>query len=408
MRKRIKVLDMYCGFNREFYVLLFAKVINIIGTFVGPFFTLLLTSVFAMSESNAGMILTINTIVLVGGKIAGGYFSDIYNKKKVLMFSQLISACIYILILIFNNKYISIVLLILSSFFTAMESPVVNSMVAEIVPSQKTKEAYSLLYLCANITFPIASLICGFLLNIQYKMIFVLNIFSTVLVVLVIYKYIYTDDKDTCNRVEYAKNKNNLSLVSILKELPNVSIFIAIYFFYMFSYVQMEFSLPLYLTYLFDKKGTLYLSLLLIINGITVIVFTPVFNIVMKKVDSLINFTIGGILFAFGFGGYYFSSSITYFVICTFIISIGEIFIFTESTNYVIKESPKKYRGRISSALELAFWGGKCLGISLMSMYINYFSIQLVWMVIFFIMMISSLFIGLIYRYQMLRGIDNI
>ncbi len=95
--KQCSVFSTYKGLNRSIYILFAARVVNRIGDFVQLFLVLFLTQRMGFSESAAGRFLMLTGAVNALGMIIGGYAADRYNRKRVLVFSQLMIALFYLL-----------------------------------------------------------------------------------------------------------------------------------------------------------------------------------------------------------------------------------------------------------------------------------------------------------------------
>ena len=63
LEKIKKVFTPYRGLPKEVYVIFIAKIINAVGLFIFPWLTLILTKKIGMSESEAGLWLTLTELL---------------------------------------------------------------------------------------------------------------------------------------------------------------------------------------------------------------------------------------------------------------------------------------------------------------------------------------------------------
>ena len=377
-------IKIYRGLPRNVYTLFLIQLINRLGDFVVPFLAMYLIYKLQFDSKTASILVTCVVLLQVPGSLLGGVISDSWSRKGTYVLSQTVSGlCIFTCVLT-NNKTAIIALLFVSAFFSASVKPTVNTMLYDFLPPNKRKIGQSLLYLGVNLGVSIGILFAGFMFNHYLKLFFFCDALTSFLAVsLVVFNI-----KDEEPRHLKVTSENPSSFMKELKSNYRITFFLGIYLVYSFIYAQNSFSLPLMLNSIFIGSGPTYFGYLMSINGITVIALTAGITYLTRKTSSLINITLGGVLYAVGFGMLGFSRHLPLFIVSTVLWTVGEILNSTNFGVYLANNSNEGMRGRYSSLMFICYSLGRAIGILSMGGYISRFGINAVWSII---MLIGSL-----------------
>ena len=407
------LLEDYTKLPRVIFILFLAQIVQSIGNFVFPFLAIFLTKTLMFAEQEAGFFVMMATAAKVPGLLLGGKLTDVFGRKKVfVIFSSLSALCIFCCLLV-SKKEIIPWLLALSAMFTGANYPAMKAMVADFTNPVNRKAAFSLLYLGINIGFAIGPLIAGFLYNNYLNLIFVGDALSTLISVLLVFFFIEESipDQASINDSILSNESNEKaekgSVYRALISRPYLIIFTIIFTLYSFIYVQNEFTLPIQIVKIFGEKGPQYYGTIMTINGIVVILLTMIVISLTRKIEPILNVSLAGILYAFGFGMIYFSTNLFLFAISTILWTLGEIIASTYSDVYIINHTPITHRGRFSAIIHILIGFGFIFGPYLSGIFISHYQVENIWPLIFILAIFASFLMYLVYYFENKQGISE-
>ncbi|MCX8058572.1 MAG: MFS transporter [Spirochaetes bacterium] len=396
-------LYIYKNLSPEVYKLAIIRFFLSMGNFISPFMTLLLVKKLLIPPHIASLFVISAGFMFIPASILSGKISDKIGRKFVL----LLSFSIYILIIfiifliyqfnIFHNVIIAI-LLIFANLFISMTQAPIAAIITDVTEPSNRNESFSLVYLAVNVGFAFGPLIAGFLFENYTTMIFLGNGIASLIGLTIL-----TGIKETrpnLNMILLESNSNNFNINtnkyhnSSIKFILNDKvffIFILATIFYSFTYSQVGFTLPIFLTKLFDKKGAKYYGILQSTNAISVILFTPLISILARKRSPFLMVSLAGVFYAFGFGLYFLINSIPMLILTTVIWSIGEILQITNQNVFIANRTPTNIRGRINGTFQILNGLGFMLGPVFSGFFQKHFPINFVWIVVFIISFIGSI-----------------
>lgn len=397
-----KFRSTYAGLPRSVYIIFFARVVNSMGNFVFPFMTLLLTSKISMGEEQVGKYLLLASLLQIPGSMLGGKLCDVIGRKSIMVaFMGLAGICLIPCIIIIDNPSTMVLVpwfLILSSFFSSISSPASGAMMNDLTNPENRQAAFSLLYLGLNVGAAIGSMVAGYLFNNYMKLLFLGDILSTSLAVILLLLFVREtkpnndfQDQNICESSDEKAETGGL-LAAILRR-PALMIYTILNTIYAFIYSQTHFSIPLHANSIFGEElGSRYYGTLNTINCLQVILLTTVITLITKKIRPIYNISIAGIFYAIGFGMLFFVNNLSMFILSTVIWTIGEIISATNSGVYVANHSPISHRGRFNALIHIIKGTGSSIAPYLMGGFIADHGVRNVWP-IQFVLGISAAFL---------------
>jgi MFS family permease len=385
-------INNYKGLPKKMYVICFATLINRLGDFVVPFLALYLTQKIGMTVGATGVIVTLSSVVGIPASILGGKISDMFGRKKIYTYAQGIAAVTLIPCAFTQNVSVTIICLLVSTFFNGFVRPAFQSMIQDILSKKERQAGFSLNYLAINAGVAIGPIIAGFLFNNLLPMLFLGDALTSLIAVFLVWKNI----KETYMTNNKVKVENNAEAVEkgntfqMLWKRPALSLFLVLYMVYNFIYAQHKFSLPMTLNVQFNNEGAKLFGYIMSINAITVLVLTIFIGFITKRNHQLTNMAFTGILYAIGFGMIGYVDNFTFFIISTIIWTLGEILSSISSGVYVANNSPSNYRARLNAIMNLGKFLGIALSTSFSGVYIQSYGCKTLWFLVFFISIIAG------------------
>jgi len=398
LQKVESIFSIYSGFPRTIYILFICRLINAMGYFVFPFLTLFLTRNLSLSADKVGLYLMCVEISRIIGALFGGRFTDIFGRKRTLISFQFAIAVFLFPCAFLGDSLIIPKLLAIAAFFNGATRPVYDAIMVDMSTPKNRKEIFSFIYLGLNLGFGIGSLIAGFLYTRYIKFLFLGN----VVIILFVCLFIYINITETLPHEVQAKNDNDKlvqkqSLLKILLQKPIVLYFSLVSILFYLAHSQFFFSLPLQINDLFGQIGPRYFGMVMSFNCLAVVFMTMPVTLVSRQNRPIFNVTFSGIFFAIGFGMLYWIYQFNWILVSTFIWTIGEILIRTNAGVYIANHSPATHRGRFNSLVTISESISRIIGPPMLGLVITILGIRQVWVFVFFISIIATVLMYLIY-----------
>ncbi|OCA89881.1 MDR family MFS transporter [Bacillus sp. FJAT-27986] len=376
----------YRGLPKEIYIIFFARIINSLGGFVHPLLVLILTQKIGMDSAQAGLYVTLVSVISAPSMILGGKLADTLGKKFIIVVSQGLGGITVISIGLIEPSMTMAYLLMLSSLFFALCSPAYDALLADLTTPENRKGAYSLTYMGFNLGFAVGPIMAGLLYKNHLDLVFIIDGIATLLATTLIFifiketktKHISVTEKTERKLEEHVEG----SVFKVLRARPILIMFAFILLCIEFEYAQWAFTIPLHLEELFNDSGAAYYGTLAAFNGILVISFTPIITKLTNKIRPIKVIATGALCYAFAFGMLAFTTILPFFYVSIFIMTIGEIMIAINASTFIANQTPASHRGRVSSILPLIIGAGYATSPMIMGSFIAAYSITSAWMVI--------------------------
>lgn len=385
----MKFITQYQGLPKQIYVLFIARTINSLGFFIFPFMTLFLSSRIGFSESDIGIFLFLASVVYIPGAIIGGKLADYFSRKYTYIFATLAANIIFFTCGFLGNSILIPFLLIPAFFFNSIASTGSSAMLMDLTDPTNRQESFSIMYLGMNIGVAIGPLIAGLLFENYTSWIFWGDALSGILAIGLVLMFV-TDTKPTYEDYEKILNSGRKdeaavkgSVLSILLKKPILLSFVILCAILSFAYAQTGFTLPLQLSQDFGIGiGARFFGILMSVNGIVVVLFTPIIVALTKKINPIINLIIASFLYMIGFGMYAYTKSLNTFIIFAVVWTIGEVLSATNTGVYIANRTPISHRARLQAIYEIIQGTGRAIGPMVVGWYLMGNTIAESWLLI--------------------------
>lgn len=419
-----RFLIPYRGLPREIYVIFFSRMINAAGLFIFPLFTLILTSKIGLSASDAGIWLTLMGVVIVPANLLGGKLTDWVGRKSMILLGQSIGGILFMICGFLEPGMTQIYLILSACFFFGLSDPANLSIIADLTTKDQREAAYALSYMGFNLGFAIGPTIGGLLFNRFYAWIFwgdALTLFVSVALVQFFIRETYQKNKIGSGHRSLPQADEKMaepgpdameaavsgSVLKVLAERPILLVFSLILLFYNFSYAQWHYLLPIQLEDLFPMKGAATFGLLASLNGLVVLICTPLLTSGLSRYPALRRVALGGMFYLVGFGTFAFADSRFLFALGCIIFTLGEITITISYMPYVANRTPVSHRGRMNAVLPLLMGVGYTAGPVVMSRGLLVFAPQTGWLMISGVLTIAVACMIVLDRYDSRVGVRD-
>ncbi|WP_163194636.1 MFS transporter [Clostridium thermarum] len=406
----LKGYKEYFHLPKAVYFLVAAKTINGLGNFIMPLLTLILTEKIGLSSSQAGFYILILNISFVPGLLLGGRLVDTFGRKKVIVIFHSLAAIIFLNCGFINPSMLIVYLLILGSAMLAASLPAYDALIADLTNSHTRKRAFSLMFMGHNLGFSIAPVLGGFLFKNYLYLVFIIDAITTLISVLLVLFFIPDirhHQEQHKSKKEHGEDKKKLNVVEFLLSRPVVLVFAGLLFFYNFSYSQWAFTLPIHMVALFPEEGPKYYGMLEGMNGLLILLFTPVITKFTLKTMPTKVIATGGLFYAVSFAILIVTRLLPMFFVVVIIMTIGEMMVTVNNNTFISSVTPPQYRGRVSAIFQIIYGAGFAAGPFIMGKALDYITTNDVWVIITAVIGTAALLLFVLSRRLKKKGIEN-
>jgi MFS family permease len=346
---------IYHEFPRLFWVVVVVSFIDGIGgTLLFPFFALYITQKFGVGMTQAGILLGMSSLFGLIGSIVGGALTDKFGRKQLILFGLVFSAISTLGFGFVNNFAILFPLVIVVGLLSSVARPAQEAMIADILPEKQRQEGFGILRVVGNLAWIIGPTIGGFLANINFFYLFVIDSIISCFVAVIIYRVIPETRPEPH---AHEKSESFLKTITgyrfVARDTAFIS-FIVANILMLLVYQQMYGSLSVYLR---DNHGInpQGYGFLMTTSAITVVLFQFWLTRLIKHRPPFLMMAFGTIFYVIGFVLFGIVTTYVLFALNIVIITIGEMIVVPTSQALVAGFAPEKMRGRYMAVAGLSW-----------------------------------------------------
>lgn len=289
----------------------------------------------------AGLLLTFNIIgsMLVG--LWAGYWSDRIGRKKLMVIAQLLQVFALFWLAAANSPWLNSVpltclMFFLSSLSSGITVPIANAMIVDVSSEPERHYVYGLQYWTTNAAVTVGALMGGLLFeSFRFILFSIVWVESLVTLIILIFYIHETMDRrhTTLSHMAIPTAPKNIfyTYIAVLKDKRCMVFLTATVLalsleFQLDKYIAVrlknEFSAQLFY---WDITGLQMFSLIMAINTVLVVLIAIPFSKWLGRFPSRNVMTVGMCLYTVGFAFLGFSNWALLLILCTVVLTIGEL-----------------------------------------------------------------------------------
>ncbi len=329
-----------------------------------PFLTLFLFKNTQLSIVTIGLIVGMQPLALCFGSIVGGYFSDIFKRHTVMLFSVFSSSIIYFGFYCVS-KYITheiqiisfAVLNLLNGFCSALFAPVSNAIISDLAKTpQENIKFLHMRYLVLNLGATIGPLMGAYAGIAASNQAFILTMLFYFVYGIILFSSIKSSHLLQQNPSREARVGFLQALKTVVYNRWFIILAISLIFFNML-YIQLSSNLALLINQDIEH-GVIFFSWMLSLSAIMVVVLQPIIYLIIKNRDQRLILIWGYLIILICSLILAFTPisklTIVAFVIC---LTMAEIIVFPTSYVLVAEFADKNYLGVAYGAIDFTYLG---------------------------------------------------
>lgn len=390
---------------REVWALLFVRFVVSAGGFVMPFLAMLLSIKLGYDNAKAGAFMFVGTLLAAFGLILGGKLGDTIGRRRTLILLQAATVLAFLACAAIGFRpALPFVLAVALSTLNGTW-PCINAVVADVVPPEQLKTAFSLLYWGNNIGFSVGPLMGGYLFAVAPKGLFVGNAVALMLAVVTVILFVpEPQGKPTVQKAD--EDRSEQSTFAALGKTPVLAWYAGLCILSAFVYTQHTFALPYFLKDLLGEvQGPKSFGTVMAVNGITVVLFTVPMTLLTKRVPTLLGIVLSSLIYIVGFGSYAFARGLPFILGATAFWTLGEILGATNGNAFVAERSDPSHRARINSVISACHIAGSAVAPLAAGLVTRTYGTRMVWLPVAGVAALTALGYLALHRYDRRRGL---
>ncbi len=384
------------GLPGKFWYLWLGTLINRVGIFVLPFLTLFLTRQQGFSPYQAAFVVSLFGIGSFLAQFVGGYLSDAWGRRPTMLLS-LFGTPVVLMILSRPTSFgLTAVITLCLGLFTDIYRPASSAIIADTVPPDDRRRAFSLRYWAINLGAAIRLSLGGWLASQNYQLLFIGDALTTLGFGVVTFLAIPETRPARQPKISTQQNNRRVPILQQLRRdfadegaLLSFTLLFAMPMLVVSSvYFQSSVTLPLAMTanHLTEADYGNVVAL----NGIVIVLVSLTVNQMMSRHSPLVAMAGGALLIGAGFGLYALTTSKIMYAAGVVIWTFGELMGSPVSPTILAHLSPPHrrgfYQGMIGAVWGLAAFVGPNVGGALY----NQFGQTVLWVCCFFACVLAA------------------
>ena len=346
---------IYHEFPRLFWVVVVVSFIDRIGgTLLFPFFALYITQKFNVGMTQAGILLGMSSLFGLIGSTVGGALTDKFGRKQLILFGLIFSAVSTLAFGLVTEYSILFPLMVVVGLLSSVAHPAHDAMIADILPEKQRQEGFGILRVVGNLSWMIGPTIGGFVANINFFYLFVIDAVISCLVAAIIFRVI-PETKPEPHAQEESQSflQTVIGYRIVLKDAAFMA-FMTAGLLMMVVYLQMYGTLSVYLR---DNHGITPsgYGFLMTTSAITVVLFQFWVSRMIKYRPPFLMMAIGTVFYMIGFALFGVVTAYFLFALNIVIITIGEMIVVPTSQAIATNFAPEDMRGRYMATFGLSW-----------------------------------------------------
>lgn len=324
-------------------------------SFIWPLTTIYMHEYLHESLTAAGIVLFINSIVMIFGNYVGGYLFDRWQPYRTILLGITINVLSALTLTFFHGWPSYAIFLVILSFGNGIVGTSINAF-ATLVQNRRASYVFNVLYFMSNLGLVIGTLVVGLVLPLGIEYIFALaTALFVIFWIVAFFKFKVATQK---KRSKQVKNKTKLPGGSFYQILGLLGVFIISWI----AYEQWQSNISAFMiSHAMTVKDY---SFVWTFNAVVIVLFQPLLtyfdNWLYQHIRARLN--AGFLLFALSFGILLFAHQYWHFLVAMGVLTLGEILAFPGVSTFVDGLVLESQRGQYQGIVNACASFGRAVG----------------------------------------------
>jgi len=346
--------NLFQQYPRQYWLMIAGVIISTAGgSMIWPFMLIYASGKLNLPLSTVATLISINAGTGLASSLLAGALADRIGRKGVMVFSLSMTGIAYFLMMHAQTYLHFVGLMIMIGLSNPMYQVGADAMLADMIPSEKRTDAYTINRIANNAAFAIGPAAGGFLAATSYNLAF-LGASSGFLIYSVLLFFLAHETLTPSARQTTHKTPHTGGFRLVLQDKPFL-VFVALISLGLIAPSLLWILMPVYAKTNFGIPENLY-GWIPTTNALMCVFIQYFVTLLTRKRPALRVLTVGMLIYALGAGSVALMSSFWGFWLSMVILTFGELTLVPTASKYVADSSPADLRGRYMSVHWLG-WG---------------------------------------------------
>ncbi|KPI21931.1 major facilitator superfamily MFS_1 [Actinobacteria bacterium OK074] len=346
------VKETLSGFPRAFWWLWTSTLVNRLGSFVAGFLALYLTADRGYSASYAGLMVALYGVGGAVSSVISGVCADRIGRRPTLLFAQLATAVLTMALGLVTHPLAIAALACAAGAASSASRPVVQAMIADLVPAEDRGRAFALNYWAINIGFAVASASAGLIAAHGYVWLFVGESVATLGCALVVFGRLPETNPGPPPATDDPAAEQAAGLGGVLRNGRFMAV-AGLSFLIVMIFHQSSTALPIAMNR--DGLTASQYGLVISVNGLLIVALQIPVTRLIGRFDPARLLVLACLLCGYGFGLNAFAGSALGYALAVAVWTLAEVVHSPLNMDLVARLSPEHAKGRYQGVFNL-FW----------------------------------------------------
>ncbi|MEU3091558.1 MDR family MFS transporter [Streptomyces massasporeus] len=331
------------GLPRPFWWLWTSILISRLGSFVAPFLVLYLTAERGYTASFAGLVAALFGAGGAVASVVGGMLADRVGRRTTLLVAQVAAAGLTAALGFADRPLLIAVLACTAGAASTASRPVMQTIMADVVPPAERVRAFSLYYWAVNVGFGFAAASAGFISSYGYRWLFLIEAAATLLSTLLIAVRLPETMTDPAETDGEDGHEKSAGFRTVLRDRPFLAA-VGLSFLLIMVFQQAAAGLPVAM----DRDGltAAQYGLVISLNGILIVALQLPLGRRLEGSNPGRLLVLAALLCGGGFGLNALAGGVAVYAIAVLVWTLGEIVHSPLNMGLIARFSPNTARGR--------------------------------------------------------------
>ncbi|MFD5233379.1 MFS transporter [Streptomyces qaidamensis] len=340
------------GLPGPFWWLWTSTLISRLGSFVAPFLVLYLTTERGYSASFAGLVTALFGAGGAAASVVGGMLADRVGRRTTLLVAHVAAAGLTAALGFADQPLLIAVLACAAGAASSASRPVVQTVMADVVPPADRVRAFSLYYWAVNVGFGLAAASAGFISSYGYRWLFLIEAAATLLAALVVATGLPETMTDPADTEGEGVDEKSTGLRMVLRDRPFLAA-VGLSFLLIVVFQQAAAGLPVAM----DRDGltAAQYGLVISLNGILIVALQLPLGRRLEGSNPGRLLVLASLLCGGGFGLNALAGGAAVYALAVVVWTLGEIVHSPVNMSLIARFSSNTNRGRFQGIHALSW-----------------------------------------------------
>jgi MFS family permease len=360
------------GLPRSFWLLWANTLINRLGSFVLILLAFYLTQVRGFTPTFAGLVIGLWGVGGAAGTLLGGVLADRWGRKPTFLTALYLSAGLMVALGLMRSAVSIAVTVVLLGAASEASRPAMSALMIDLVGPENRLRAFSLNYWVINLGFAFAAATAGFVANVSFLLLFVIDASTTAAAATLVAFTI----KEPARFGVMSTVEHQPSLRAVFRDRVFLA-FVGVNLLTSLVFMQHISTLPIAMGH-HGLPASTY-GTVIALNGVLIVALQLFMSRLLRRLRRATALAAAALIIGAGFGLTAFAHTTWFYAVTVLVWTVGEMLNAPSNSATIADLSPASMRGRYQGVYSLSWSAATFLAPILGTAVFQYLGDTAVW-----------------------------